>query len=342
MDELTASESSGAGPSWTVPINLAISAKGFETEEHATKFGELLGEYVCELSRYIDLSQLDGVTIAYDYRQALLDLDRGYTSSYRLTPSESHAIGVAMTPSVMRGSSLKSHIVLNAAFMLGLENPEHEHFGLALHMLAHECTHVEITHRFNTVFPGVLLQKSYKNLQEAFRWQIILACWDEYAATSLSARYGQVQTEGYEDTFLQSLGETRQKANSLIAAYRIHAQVDQILGEVYGVYGELLKFAAYHLGNMKGQGLTLDDTPRTAEVLVGNWFAPYFEQLGAACEGIASNYGEWADQAAFEVIGDLVDKLVDEGGVHVITLADGQLYVDIPFSPETMPDDAAE
>lgn len=70
----------------TVPTTYPISLRGFDTEEHATQFGHVLGEYVRELSRYIDLGQLDGITVAYDYGQALLDLDRGYETAYRLTP----------------------------------------------------------------------------------------------------------------------------------------------------------------------------------------------------------------------------------------------------------------
>ena len=338
MDEQASLQSRTDNQSETAPLKFSVNLNGFDTEEQAIQFSEWLGGYVREISRYIDLSQLDGITIAHDYRQALLDLDKGYISSTPLTPSDGHAIGVAMTPSVMRGTSLKSHIVLNAAFMLELENSKHENFGLALHILAHECAHVEITHRFNTAFPGVLLQQAYENLQKSYRWQIILACWDEYAATSKSAPFGQVQTEGYEDTFLQHLDEAKLKANCLITAYRNHGSVVQILGEVYGVYGELLKFAAYHLGNMKGLGLNLDDVPRTKKALDGHWFTPYFEELSVACEGIAENYGEWTDQAAFEVIGDLADKLVAEGGVYVTTNANDQLYVDIPITPETVSD----
>ena len=171
----------------TAPENLQISISAFDTEERATEFGMLVGTYVFELSRYFNLSSLDGVTIAYDYRQALLDLDRGYETSHRLTPSDTHAIGIAMTPTVMREGHLKSHIVLDANFLVALKAPDHEEYGLALHILAHECAHVEVTHRFNAAFPRMLLQQAHTNLREVYRWQIILACWDEYAASWLSA-----------------------------------------------------------------------------------------------------------------------------------------------------------
>jgi hypothetical protein len=311
--------------------------RGFETKQRATEFGQLVGAYIHEFSRDFDLSQLDGVTIAYDYVQALLDLDRGYETSHRLTPSDTHVIGIAMTPCVMRGSNLKSHIVLDANFLVLLESTDHDDFGLALHMLAHECAHVEVTHRFNTAFPGMLLQQSHTNARAAYRSQITFACWDEYAASWRSALYGREPTEGYEDTLILSLDETRQRANNLITAYRTHGKVDQILREVYITYGELMKFTAYHLGNLTGRGLKSTDLPRTVEALAGHWFAPYFKRLDATYKELADNYGRWTDQTAFEAIGTLADDLVSEGGLHITDHPDGSMYVGIPFSPETTP-----
>lgn len=69
------------------------------------------------------------------------------------TPSEGHAIGIAMSPSVLRDGALKSHILLNAHYVATIHDPEHENFDLALHTIAHECVHVEITTKFDTAFP---------------------------------------------------------------------------------------------------------------------------------------------------------------------------------------------
>ena len=49
-----------------------------DTEEHARAFGDLVAIYVRSLSCYIALTALEGIKIAFDYAQALLDLDRGY------------------------------------------------------------------------------------------------------------------------------------------------------------------------------------------------------------------------------------------------------------------------
>jgi hypothetical protein len=321
----------------TAPDSFAVCARAFDDESRAKQLASLVGECVRELSRQFDLSQLDGVTVAYDYAQALLDLDRGYETDFQLTPSDTHVVGVAMTPSVMRDDSLKSHVVLNAAYFAALEDINHEHFGFALHTIAHECAHVEITHRFDAAFPGFLLRQSHADARIGYRWQIILACWDEYAATMLSAGFGTEPTEGYEDTFLTVLREAKSQAIECIKAFRIHGRIDQLLGEVYVVYGDLMKFAAYLLGNLRGLGRSLSDLPRTAEALAGHWFTPYFIRLDDALKDIAKDYGKWADKGVFEAIGDLADGLLAQGGVHYMSRSDGPPYINIPFTAETMP-----
>ncbi len=323
----------------TAPENISVSLRCFDEEGHARKFGNLLAMYVRELSRYFDLSNLDGITVAFDYHQALLDLDRGYPTTHKLTPSEGFVLGVAMTPAVIRDGTLKSHIVFNAAAVLPLEDEKHDAFKLALHMVAHECGHVEVTHRFDAAFPGVLLRSKARNAHDRLRWDIIKACWDEYAVTSICACFGEDPTEGYEKTFIHALNETRATANGLIKAYRLHGNIEQILAEVYGIYGNLMKYACYHLGNIAGHGLELEDRPNTIAALDGHWFKPYFERLSAACKSIADDYGKWTERSKFEVIGDLADEIVQEGGLVISNYTDdGGFHVDIPFSPDTMPD----
>ena len=322
----------------TAPEQFQISLRGFDNEDRAKNIGHLLGRCIRELSRYIDLGGLDGVTVAYDYEEALLELDRGYHTSYRLTPTNEEAIGIAMTPSVIRNGRLKSHIVISAGVAELLAASEGENFGLALHALAHECAHVEVTNRFDAAFPDFLLKKTHDNMLDNFRWQVILSCWDEYAASWISAGIGEDRTKDYEETFLQILEKTRPKANQSIKAYRIHGDVDQILTEVFAAYGNLMKFACYHLGNMRGRKLTLDDLPRTKSTLDAHWFESHFHRLGQLCGHIADSYGKWTKRETFEAIGALAETIIAENGVVVTRRAGGDLYVDIPFSTETMPD----
>jgi hypothetical protein len=155
--------------------------------------------------------------------------------------------------------------LLNGAY----ESESHEGFKLALHILAHECAHVEVIQRVDTAFPNILLRKA-ANMHEHARREIIKACWDEFAVTWICAPFGEDPTAGYEETFIRVLNETRRKANRLIRAYRLHENVEQIVVEIYGTYGDLMKCACYYLGNIAGRGLSLDDLPNTKAALEGH------------------------------------------------------------------------
>ncbi|MGJ4953310.1 hypothetical protein [Bradyrhizobium sp. HKCCYLS20291] len=324
----------------TAPATISVSLRGgFETDEHARQFGELIAAYVGEFSRYMELGTLDGVTIAANYGQALLDLDLGYAASQRLKASDKLAVGIAMTPSVLRDGQLKSHMVFDAAAIIGLEDLSNPLYGRAFHLLAHECAHVEVTARFDAAFPGMILRKRPANLHDHHRWEVIGVCWDEYAVTQICANYGQPSTDAYEEIFLEALNVTRSRANAFIRQYRLHGKLNQVLAEVYGCYGELMKFSCYFLGDLAGRSLTLHDRPAAKSALDRSWFAPHFEKLHVICESIALEYGRWRDLSVFEALGDLVDEVVSYGGLYIQNKqTDGRFDVDIPLTSETTPD----
>lgn len=135
------------------------------------------------------------------------------------------------------------------------------------------------------------------------------------------------------------LEETRPRANSLLKAYRLHQNVEQITAEIYGTYGDLMKFASYHLGNMAGLGITLDDLHKTKAALEGHSFAAHFVKLKELCESIATDYGNWTDRSKFETIGNLADEIVVEGGLIISDFRDdGGFYVHVRPPDETIPD----
>jgi hypothetical protein len=252
------------------------------------------------------------------------------------TLDHDQAVGLAMAPAVIRDGVLKVHIVMHAGLAVGLMDQGSELYQLALHALAHECAHVEVTAKLDAAFPGFVLQHRHSDLHENLRWQSITACWDEYAAACISAPFGQDPTSEYEATFLTVLASARDNANELIKAYRLHGENGRIMGEVYSCYGDLMKFACYHLGNMAGRDLSLEELPETKAALEGHWYKPHFGRLKALCEELAAEYGRWRNTSKFEAIGDLADELVRDGGLTVVHSDDG-LHIDVPFTSETMP-----
>ncbi|MFA5952595.1 MAG: hypothetical protein WC807_20210 [Hyphomicrobium sp.] len=335
---LMSDETAEQAPS-TAPESFSIQVRGWgEDEDTARRLGEIVGVCVRELSRQIDLSGLDGVTVAGDFTEALAELDRGYETNYVLTPSNDAAIGVAMTPSVLREGQLKNHIVLNAYLAAGLLESGSELFRLALHTIAHECAHVEITAAYERCFPNVLLRTRRNNLHQICRWDVILACWDEYAATRICAQYGEDPTEGYEQTFVTMLESARGNANDIIRAYRLHGDHGQVFTEVYAEYGRLMKYTSYHLGNLDGQDVSIADRAVSQAALAGHWFAPYLPRLHDALRDLYGRFGDWNSEELFDVIGDIADDIVREGGVLFSGAGDGVL-IDVPYTADTMPCD---
>jgi len=322
----------------TAPPSFSIQARGFAEAEIATRLATLVGEIIRALGKHIGLQTLDGVTVAFDYDQALLELDRGYDSSHQLRATKSHVYGVAMTPSVIREGKLKSHILVRAPVLLPLlDDADEEGIRTAIHVLAHECGHVEVTQQFDRCFPNVILQRQLP-LLDTLRWDTIFAVWDEYAVTWISAPFGTDPTDGYNQTLLADLQTLDGRNNELIRAYRIHGNVEQVLSEIYRNCGNLLKFGGYCIGNLRGRDAHWRERDDLTSVIVGHWFEPFFQSLSEACSGLADMYGEWTDMDAFLSISSVLDALVCRAGLNVTAQPDGSAYVDIPFTIQTMPE----
>src|SRR5687768_11887519 len=107
----------------STPERFVVSLRGFGNEAEGREFGELLGATLRSISSFINLERLDGVTVAYNYDEALTQLDRGYTPSRQLTrTADSRLLGVAMTAGVLREGTVKAHIVFDAPFVLHLRD----------------------------------------------------------------------------------------------------------------------------------------------------------------------------------------------------------------------------
>lgn len=101
-------------PPTTIPTDLGLTVKGFENEEGARELGHAVLDAIRLFGRFMNLSTLDGVTVAIDYDQALADLDRGLPGLRPLTRSNTAEMqGVAMSPAVMRDGQVKTHLVLD-------------------------------------------------------------------------------------------------------------------------------------------------------------------------------------------------------------------------------------
>lgn len=242
-------------PQTTTPTDLSASARNYAREEDARAIGSKVLGLINVFGQHMNLQTLDGVTLAYDYTEALKTLDRGVATSSELSASKEWGIGIAMTPAVLRDGALKSHILFNAAFLEGLiEEPESEACQEVVHIIAHECAHVEINAIKDRQFPGVILRYRADTWYEALRLEVIEASWDEYAACRISAGFGKDPSENYQNVFLNILGEAGPNVREAILRCRHDADYDALLIEAQRNIGNLVKYASYVLGTADGLG----------------------------------------------------------------------------------------
>lgn len=310
----------------TCPENFTINFRGYD-QPAAESLGANLGQVFGDLGRVIDISNLDGVTVAYDYDQALAELDRGCETSYVLERTNDVAIGVAMTPSVLRNDKLKSHIVLLGNVADLITGNDGGTFGMALHTIAHECAHVETTAAWDKCFPGELLRAPFPNLFAAWRWDVTSACWEEYAACRIAGAIGHDPVPGYEETFLKVLSEIDDKVADTVSGFE-GGNADPLVASLLGAFGNLMKFACYLQGALRGTGRGRDELG-VADALSSSWFSPYFDRLDEACAKIFDEFGSWSDKSGFDVIGDIVVELIESKVAHIWHREDGSYFIHI-------------
>jgi hypothetical protein len=322
----------------TIPDPLKMELFGFESDEAANRLATFLQAYLAVISHQIDLTRLDAVTVAYDYGTALANVDRGIDGFARLTATSTEfATGVAMTPAVLRDGVIKSHMVLNANFVRGIEQDEPFKYYI-LYVLAHECGHVHDLKVRDEAFPNALFQKRYTNVRQSTFGQIAIVCWDEYAACYLSAPYSNDQVlENLSNVFVDTSRDARTRANNSIKQYRTHRDLQRLIDEVKHEYGSVLKFASYLLGHLHGLGKTISDCDEANNFISGHWCEAFIFRLDAALSSLMARYGQWTDISVFNVLDDIADDLFKDGGIFITETSADSAYVDVPFTPQTMP-----
>jgi hypothetical protein len=337
MDNVFSGEKLPLSPP-TAPTSIAVSLRGFADAAFAEPFANTIAAAVRTISCYINLERLDGITVAFDYDEALAQLDRGYQASKPLTRTGTdQLVGVAMTPAVLRNGAVKSHMVFHAPLVVGLEQPGTEVFRRALYLVAHECGHVEDLKLRDDAFPGTILQRSIPNIEDAILDQVAGVVWEEYAASRVSAIFGEDETAIYERSFTSVLAVARDQANAAIRSYRLHGDINRVLEQAGSPLCEPLRLAAYLIGHLDGLGSDFDLVPQARDQLSTSSYASFVRRLGDALRELWSRRGRWAAHAEFDVLKDIGRDLLADGGMILMRLPGGQLYVDVPFTPNTMP-----
>lgn len=327
--------------SQTIPETLRVNVRDIDPEIAKVLANRVVAE-LAHVSSDIDLTNLDGVTIACNYEEALRQLDRGYVTQHVLTPSKDWAFGVAMTPGVLRDGQYKSHIVINAVLVTPLVDDILEieqSFSLdeSIHTLTHEAAHVEVADVFDQAFPNQLLRRRHTDWFNAMQWNVILGCWEEYAVCRIVGGYRSDPIPRYSETFLDVLKRAEDAANQAVYDYRTASNLDETIGLVCHQYSTLMKSYAYLLGAIDGVHQDLVNYPLVQQAVETSYFCESAQTIGKTLRRLYELYGKWPDQSMFWEIAAEFEAFLDRQGMTIERLDDQQIYVHFPLTPKTTP-----
>lgn len=332
-------------PPTTAPASVSVSVQGFTNKEAAVALGNSVAECIMTLGSFMDLSTLAGVTIGVDYDAALASIDQGMEGLRPLDRTNTEEMqGVAKTCQVVRNGEVKSHLAFNAAMIVSLiaeDETTPEACQSAIGIIAHECAHVEVNARMEALVPDARLGAHIDDFERAVLFQIVEIAWDEYAVCRLSARFAPRQNEQHADTVRAVLPDARKRANEYIKTYRIHGSLHRLLSEAGFELCQPIKAAAYLLGGMDAGNLTWKDFPEARAAIEAGAYGDFVDALHERCRMLWDSQADWSTEA--DVLAPLIDltrDVFESGGIYFHRSWDGEWHMKVPFTPETMPDDA--
>nr|WP_313533820.1 hypothetical protein [Brucella anthropi] len=329
-------------PPSTLP-KIQVSVQGFTNQYGAECLGKEIFHILREVGQYIDISKLDGVTIAIDYDGALRDLDRGMEGLPPETRTNDEALaGVGKSVVVSRGGVVKTHIVLSAGpicpIVMEEAEREEEDFRTAIAIIAHECAHVEENAFREDNFPGVHFERPSGDFIRDHQKHFAEACWGEYAVCRLSAGFATHEAARFRENLALRLTDCRIKARDAIRSYRQHRDVVRVFYEVGAIILEPLRIASYLFGHLDGMSETETLCNIASEIPTKDQaFVAAISRMVEQLRRLWDTRGEWESYDELIDVGAVGFGLFDQFGVHATPQPDGQAYINVPYTADTLP-----
>lgn len=183
----------------TLPEDLEIHLPDVPPE-FIPQFDRAFRQTISQLSRAMDLSQVDGVTVGLDYQVALESIDRGIPDLPPLASTATAELtGIAMAADVVRDGVIRTHLVFEAEPILALlfegDGFAPEDLIHARSVVAHECAHVQIAAEKRRAIPVCGIDRPVSCEEQAILLGIAEPWWDEYAVCRLSAPFALDQAK---------------------------------------------------------------------------------------------------------------------------------------------------
>ena len=328
-------------PQPSLPGTAAIILRGWHSEKHeeARLFGERLMALTQEYSRFLDLSRLSKIVLAFDYQAALAEFRDADDAPLGIATSNDFGEGAAMSLITTENGVLQSVLVIWTPLISQLFDAEDTlDKRKALQTYVHELVHVDEQAFLDKTFPGGGASAIQRDERHGALLLMVSPAQAEYAAARRTA-YLEPST-GFE--FLDMLEKTVSNALSDVRVQRRRYRVREIGLETFWPWVQergrfIFQSLGYALGHTDGI-LNSDTAPedlkdhfRTTlakmEALELGWLVdatraavlPIFDQP------------EWTGLDVFDPLIDVGERLLNAFGLRT-RLDDETLYVEVPLT----------
>lgn len=333
-------------PPCSIPASCQISFRGIpEGVEWQEKFIAIVRKVVEASGRYMNLSNLDGITIGFDYDDALASVDLGYDSTIaKQYTNQDGLVGVGKALRVRRNGELKMHVVLKGSVLLGLveHGLETDEFWAAANFVAHELGHVQTAGWFEAHSPGIMLEPHQGDWATSTLRETAHIIWEEYAACRLSApvSQGTLVTDSYVQGLETSLDGAVDRARASIKEFRTHGDVARLLVETGRETAMPLKMAAYLMGHLDGVDEAVDLEKRCE---MASDLTQHFDALLGTLRDAWESKVTWNGLASIDPIVEVIVDTLRTVGIEVtLTEVPPGSRVDVPYRAETLPNGEAD
>lgn len=332
-------------PPSTVPTTTTLNLRALGTDqEWNDRFAGNLRYLIIECGRFMDLHLLEGVTIGFDYDEALNSVDLGYESSVaKGYTNEDGLVGVGKLLRVRREDGIKAHIVIDAGVLHLLAEPEHPLFLSTANILAHELAHVTVMSWFIEHSPGILLERPEGDWATYVMRDTAHTIWEEYAACRLSAIISDDQvTESYAKNVEISMPGAVQRARDSIKTYRMHGDRGRLLVETLTAIAKPIKMLAYLLGHLDGLDRETD-LKTLAPACDGDELCAAVPIVHAALRHAWETRRDWQGMNGVDGIVNALQYVMSLAGIQLRLSEEGDgSMIHAPFTAATMPNGEAD
>lgn len=330
-------EAEAERPNSTLAEGFFVSVSGWPDEDSARRFGSCIWALAHELSRYLNLSRLERIFIAWDYEDAVSSVDRGEGYDPASVTRNEYGQGGGIAIHTVRDGELKHVVVMHAGLVEQLADPDHPDYYRGLHFLIHELSHVSDLSLLSDTFPGGWQAATGRDGRESVLIPVVNSCQSEYLAQRRAAWAAPQQGLLLLDMLSQAMADVDRQIRTARTQYRSHGNMDVFWPEV----AQRTSFLFYALGLVLGHtDWVAEEAERHPELMAQ--YQAKLEQVAKlpsgwlidVCREAVQPFWmmeRWTGMEVFEPLLIALERFLNQYSIYTRPNGDG-VWIDMPIN----------